>query len=212
MRRPGPGGHRDDGRLARLHGGPQGHRRHHRPGRLGGNRADHPRDARSAARRAQADGVHARLGQHGALRRCVRHHDAVSRHRHRRSQPSLLRDSWQCRARIGRDDPAPRTAGPGSQACPGLHHVRRDHALRPAGFRRAGRRVRLPGLSRHRDRRARHGGAGFRRHAVRRGRCDHHRGRRTTCSAASAAQAASASTPSCAPAFPGWVPAAPSTW
>ena len=117
-------------------------------------------------------------GERGALRRVERHRADVLGHRRRRAQPDQPRGARQRRPRSrGRPLGAPARPRRGP-ARARTHHVRGDDAVRHRGDRGPARRVRLPGLPRHRHRRAGDGEARRRRPGVRGVRRVHHRDRR----------------------------------
>ncbi len=134
--------------------------------------------ARAADRRAEGDGLAPWPRRHAALRRPERHLHDVFGHRRAGHQPHQREGAGQRRARAGRHDRAPAVDRSHHQAGDRPDDVRRDHALRAGGDQAARRRLRLPGLPRHRHRRPDDGEAGRLRPARRRDRRHHHRDRR----------------------------------
>jgi Uncharacterised protein family (UPF0261) len=92
------------------------------------------------------------------------------------------------------------------------HDVWRHYAVRDASYGRIARGIRLPGISRHWDRRALHGKTRPQRHARRRDRCDDYRGARPSGGRGAVRRGLIAWAPSRAAAFPMWVKSAHSPW
>ena len=142
--------------------------------------------ARASDRRAQGHHILGRLGRCRALCRARRHHHDVLGHRRAGAEFDLAPGARQRRQRAGRHgEGAARRAG-GERARAERRSardrpddVRRHHARRAADRGGLARRLRMPGLPRHRRRRPLDGEAGRFRPAVGRDRPHHHRGLRS---------------------------------
>ena len=130
------------------------------PGRIGGNDDRDGGDAGAAARRAEGDGQHARVGHGAAVRRRQRHLHAQLGGRHPRHQPRQPGGALAGGPGDGRPGEAIPRPEPqrGRQTAGGRDDVRRDDRVRGARARDAGARgLRGPGLPRDRQRRTGHG-------------------------------------------------------
>ncbi len=136
--------------------------RRRRPGRHRRHRPDRAGAARPAHRRAQAAGHDGGERQHRPLCRQQRSRPDAGGGRRRRAQPRLEARAGQCRPchrrHGGAGDP-----GRVRQADRGADHVRRHNPVREPGARAArGGGLRMPGVPRHRHRRAVHGASWWR--------------------------------------------------
>ena len=218
-RRPRRIGDGDGGCLCQMAAPPGQYRRHHLRGRFGRRLAGRARHARPARRRAEDDRLVGRLGRCRPLCRTCRHHDDVFGDRRAGPQFDLARGARQRRERAGRHGQgAPRRAH-GQATRRGRqpsrhrhHHVRRDDACGAKDRGRPARRVRMPGVPRHRRRRPLDGEAGRLRPVGGGHRSHHHRSLRPPDGRRVSGHATTASARSSAAACPMSARSARSTW